>query len=132
MRHGRVGHALEQVHAVDDRGQELVRARRPVRLRRLPPPDRQEQAIDLLPHLGADLFADLPRVLARGADAGGDRLAVRQVDVRAIECEVQVDVDEPRDVLRTLEIPARPEQAVGDPRQHAHGARSARAGGGSG
>ena len=48
----------------------------------------------------------------------------RRVARRAIERQIEIDVDEPRDVLGALEIAARPVQAVGDPRQHAHSAAS--------
>ena len=85
VRHGGVGDALEQVHAADGGGQEFVGARRPLALAEAVLPHVQEEPVDLLPHLGADLFAHLPGVLPRRADRRQDGLAIRQVHDRALE-----------------------------------------------
>ena len=82
VRHRRVGDALEQVHAFHHRRQELVCAGAPLRLGRVAP-HVEEQPVDLLPHLGADLLAHLARVLARGVDARGDGVVVGEVQNRA-------------------------------------------------
>jgi hypothetical protein len=85
MRHRRVGDALKEVDALDHRREELMGPRGPLRFGRLAPPDGEVQAIDLLPHLRADLFADLAGLLARGADARRNGLAIGEVDVRPVE-----------------------------------------------
>jgi hypothetical protein len=79
VRHRRVGDALKKVDALDHRRQELVGARPRLRMRRITP-HVEEQAVDLLPHLRADLLAHLPRVLACATDARGNRILVGEIE----------------------------------------------------
>ena len=71
--HRRVGDALEEMHAFDHQAEDVVRARRPAPSARacLQP---QKQLVQLLPHVGADLLAHLPRVLAGGGHARQHRI----------------------------------------------------------
>jgi hypothetical protein len=79
--HRRVGDAAEQVHAFDDRARDEVRASRQGGV--VPHvADPQVERVDLLPHVGADLLAHLPRVLTRTDDAAGDRVGVRRLEQR--------------------------------------------------
>src|SRR5215204_1219298 len=77
--HRRVGDALEKVRTLLYRAEEFVRGDIPdvVEPRLL---DLQKEPVELLPHLGADLLAHLPQVLARGGDAGHDGGLVRDVE----------------------------------------------------
>ena len=110
---GRVGEALEEVDRLLDGAEELVR---------LPPPDRvdgraahgQVEAVDLLPHLGADLLAHLARVLPRGQDAGDHRGGVALVEGQMAGDFVRVDPVRGRRGLEAL--------------QHAHPVLAARLG----
>ena len=70
---GRVGEALEEVDRLLDGAEELVRLPPSRSCRWSLPRTGQVEAVDLLPHLRADLLAHLARVLARGRDAGDDR-----------------------------------------------------------
>ena len=45
----------------------------------------QIQRVDLLPHVGADLLAHLPRVVARGGDAGHHRAAIARVEHQRVD-----------------------------------------------
>ncbi len=159
----RIRHALEQMHAVNNRRQKL-RQIPLARLRRPQPADLVEQPIQPLPLLRADLVANLPRILARRKNARGNRCGPRRVEAqrmhqrrhshplrrfarrpgslihpralrrahgcqhplptplrahpRAVQHQPHVDVDQPRSMLRPLQIAARPVQTVSNPRKH--------------
>ena len=71
VNHGGVADALEEMNAVDDGGQRVVDAgaKLGLRMRRV---HLVEEAVEALPLLGGDFFADLAGVFAGGVDAEGD------------------------------------------------------------
>ena len=71
MIHGGIGDALHQVRALDNDGQQIQRLGLP-KTSRFHAPHFVKKAVELFPHLRADLLANLPRVLARRRDAAGD------------------------------------------------------------
>src|ERR1700674_2364354 len=73
--HRRVSDALEKMRARNDALEEFVRAG-PHQFRRRIALHEKVKLIDLLPHLARDLFARGPRVLARAAQAGKDRVRI--------------------------------------------------------
>ena len=73
--------AGEQVGAFDDCAGGIVGARGAAGIV-AHVPQAQEQRVELLPHLRADLVANLPRVLPRRDDAGADGIGVGAVEER--------------------------------------------------
>jgi hypothetical protein len=73
VNHRRVGDSLKHVRGFLDVRVERRPARSPAAA------DVQVQPVQLLPHLGADLFADLPGILTRGSHARFDGLVEAHV-----------------------------------------------------
>jgi hypothetical protein len=72
MAHGAVGCTAHQMQCLHHRLQKFQQPS-PATCDRCIAPHIEIQPIDALPHLGADLFAHLPRVVACGGDAAVDR-----------------------------------------------------------
>ena len=77
--HRRGGEPDELVAVLDDAAQELVRLVLPAGVLG-GAPHRPVEPVDPLPHVDADLLADLAQVLARGMDARGDRVLVAAIE----------------------------------------------------
>ena len=106
------------------------------------------RAVHSLPHLAADVLADLPRILARGGKARSHSVDAREIRQRftvvcafdlgpcwrrperrqqpapqpchvawrAIEGEIEVHTNDPRDLIGPFDVPAHPVQVVGNTR----------------
>lgn len=71
VRHGGIGDALKQVCAVLHGAEEAVRIGQ-ASVAGCGALDLQEEAVELLPHFGTALFADLAEIFAGGGDAGNN------------------------------------------------------------
>ncbi len=80
--HGGIGDALHQVRAFENDGQKIQRLGLP-KAGRFHAPHFVKKAVELFPHLRADLLANLACVLARRRDAAGD--VAQRVGLRAGE-----------------------------------------------
>ena len=62
--HGRIGYTLEEINTLFDAVEEFMRLGVPDLLH-AGLLDLQEETVELLPHLGTDVLAHLPRIFAR-------------------------------------------------------------------
>ncbi len=148
VRHRRIGHALEEVHALHDGGEGFVGLRRPILGGSVA--DFDVQPVQLLPHFRADLLAHLTGVLASRGKTGGEGSTIGEVGRGIVQCEgvsealerrsgqtvresspvalpvggyaierqVQIHRHDARRVFGALEIAAHPVKAVGYAREH--------------